>query len=94
MWIDVRHPILVKATFSRQAASPRLDCFRTQGDWIQPVVVEAVESDSDSLRYVVAGPSSRYMIQYDMGQQRWYLDGIDASGHLRAMPRPRCFPPP
>ena len=94
MWIDVRHAIQVRATFSRQDPLPRVDEFQTQGNWIRPVVTEAVELEADSLRYVVAGPYARYAIHYDIEHLRWYLDGIDASGHLRAMPRPRCFPPP
>lgn len=94
MWIDVRHPIQVEATFARRDSLPRLDGFQTQGNWIRPVSIEAIEHDAGSLRYVVTGPYARYAIHYDIEHQRWYLDGIDASGHLRAMPRPRCFPPP
>jgi len=95
MWVDSEVDAMVE--FKSGLALPVLKAIRWSGRRIDFATRPRVERTTSSLLFRFEESSTRYVVRFEPGRQKWFLEGIDDSGLLEdrsEFPPPRVFPPP
>jgi hypothetical protein len=90
MWADTEVEALVE--YKAALAYPLVRAIRWNGRRIDFESRPYVERSSLGLLYRFDEGSTSYALRFEIGRQRWFLEGVDASG-VTDWPPPRVFAP-
>jgi len=91
MWVDTEVEAMVE--YKAALAYPLVRAIRWNGRRIDFASRPRVERSGPALLYRFDDGSTSYALRFEVGRQRWFLEGVDDSG-VTDWPSPRVFAPP